>query len=603
MLINVRSDFYSGNLLVVPVCKNSVCRYFVAALCIGVMFCMAQTVVAEPEPAQVAGAYTGRLRAEGVATIGAGGRNAARQAALSDALRKVAAEAGTHAMADKLPGAVNAPQQNPDAQPAQQGNRYSIVREWESKGIFHISVSAEVVKGKFDAESATLVRVLNPKKKIAIIQFDVANTLHVDDINNIYDGLPVALASRLDASGDFLSSYTNRAIPIEADAQQREAIIQIAGETGAQIFISGRVVNAGISQKTRHIEVELSAYDGFTGTRLLSRRLDEQAEGAVMVGNNKPFGSSVFFETEFGKAISRLIDSAVKELQDISENMPFSAHIIRVEGKSVVLDAGSDSLLEPGDKLVAYANDARSPIAGANGSLLGTVDRAADTVTLIQVKPQFSIGELSEDAAKLGIRAGNVARLNFADQRDLAARQIAAQQLARAQQEAKAEADRVKAEQAAQAETARIAAEQAAQAEAARIKEEKTAKAQAAAKAKAAAKAAKLKTQQKPKTVRASAAQQARARALSARIEAARRAKAQSAAKAKVAKLKDAQEAKAAQVKTGQKDQIQRGVQTAAETKAQHPVKAGAIKDPPRQGAQTAPGAEAAHVEAKPATH
>lgn len=594
MLINVRSDFCFGNLLVVSADKNSVCRYLIAALCIGVMFCMTQTVIAEPESAQITGAFTGRLRSEGVAAIGAGGRNAARQAALSDALRKVAAEAGTHAMADKLPGAVNVPQQNPDAQPAQQGSRYSIVREWESKGIFHISVSAEVVKGKFDVESATLVRVLNPKKKIVIIQFDVANTLHVDDINNIYDGLPVALASRLDASGDFLSSYTNRAIPIEANAQQREAIIQIAGETGAQIFISGRVVNAGISQKTRHIEVELSVYDGFTGTRLLSRRLDEQAEGVVMVGNNKPFGSSAFFETEFGKAISRLIDSAVKELQETSENVPFSAHIIRVEGKGVVLDAGSDSLLESGDILVAYANDARSPITGPNGSVLGTADRAADTITLTQVKPQFSIGELSEDAAKLGVRVGNIARLNFADQRDLAARQIAAQQFAKAQQEAKVEADRVKAEQAAQAEAARIAAEQAAQAEAARIKEEKTAKAQAAAKAKA----AKLKTQQK--TTRASAAQQARARALSARIEAARKAKAQSASKAIAAKLKDAQKAKAAQVKIGQKDQIQRDMQTADETKVQHPVKAGAVKEKAQQGAQTAPEAEAAHVEAKP---
>ena len=257
------------------------------------------------------------------------------------------------------------------------------------------------------------------KKKVVFTQFGVANTLHVDDISNIYDGLPVMLSRRLEAGGEFLSSYNGRSIPEEAGTAQREAVIQIAEEAGAQFLVSGTVVNAGIIRKkgfwsttaSRHIEVEFAVYDGLTGARLLLRRLDEQAQGDVMVGNDKPFGSRIFFEAEFGKATNRLIDAAVNDIQAALQYAPFSARIISAEEKRVILDAGSDSLLKPGHVFVAYVRDA-GPIAGLDGSVPGITDRAADTVTLIQVQPQFSVGELSEDAAKLGIRAGNIARID-----------------------------------------------------------------------------------------------------------------------------------------------------------------------------------------------
>ena len=387
------------------------------------------------------------------------------------------------------------------------------------------------------------------KKKIALAQFDVANTQHVDDISNIYDGLPLALASRLEASGEFLPVYAGRSIPAEAGAPQHEAIMQIAEETGAQFLISGRVVNAGTSREKgylgtsiggtakRHIEVELAVYDGLTGARLLQRRLDEQAQGDVRVGNDKPFGSSIFFETEFGQATNRLLDVAVKDIRAALENAPFSAHIIRVEGKKVFLDAGSDSLLKPGDQLVIYVRDA-TPIVGLKGAVLGVADRAADTVTLTQVQPQFSSGELSDDAAKLGIKAGNLASIDPVEQRILAAKQKAARL-------AKEEAERVKAEQAAQAEAARVKAEQAAKDKAARIKAEKIAAAQAKAQAAAEAKAAKLKAAQKARASRLSAAQEARAREIAQAARAAARAR-QEAAKAEAARIKAEKKAQAA---------------------------------------------------------
>lgn len=409
------------------------------------------------------------------------------------------------------------------------------------------------------------------KKKIALTQFDVANTQHVDDINNIYDGLPLALAGRLDASGEFMTAYTGRSIPAEGGEAQREAITRIAGESGAQFLISGVVVNAGTKQEKgylwtsiggyakRHIEIELAVYDGLTGNRLLLRRLDEQAQGDVKVGNDKPFGSSIFLETEFGRALNRLLDLAVGDIRAILQNVPLSAHIVRVEARRVFLDAGSDSLLKPGDRLVAYVGDA-PPVVGLNGSALGITERAVETITLTSVHAQFSVGELPEEAAKLGIRAGHVARNDPAEQRNLAARQAEALRIARIQQEALDEAEQMKAEKTAREEAARAEAEQAARAEADRIKAEKKAQAQARAQAAAEAKAARLK-----------AAQESRARERA-------REKARAVAEARTARLKAAQEARAEAERIRKENEAKAKEQATDATAARPAVETGAAK-------------------------
>lgn len=434
------------------------------------------------------------------------------------------------------------------------------------------------------------------KKKIALAQFDVANTQHVDDISNIYDGLPLSLSSRLEASGEFLTAYTGRSIPVEAGEAQRNTIVQVAEETGAQLLISGMVVNSGLSQpreysetqsgrvRKRHIEVEFSVYDGLTGDRLLLRRIDEQARGDVMVGNDKPFGSSIFFETELGQAINRLLDRAVADIRAALKKVPFTAHIVRVEEAKVFLDAGSDSLLKPGDKLVAYARGA-DPVVGLKGSVLGVTDRATDTVTLTRVQPRFSIGELTESAENRGIKANDIVRINPDEQRALMAKQIAAQQMAKAEQEAKIEAARVKAEQDAQAEASRAKAEQDARAETERIKAEKKAQAQAAADAKA----AKLKAAQKTKTTRISAAQKARDRAEKARA----------AADAKAAQLKAQQEADAQATRgKAKKPPVDVKNKAAAKTLAPQAAVSGAAQT--KTGAETTAETEKATVKKKP---
>jgi len=259
-----------------------------------------------------------------------------------------------------------------------------------------------------------------PKKKIVFTQFDVADALQVNDINNIYDGLPAALSSRIGSGKGFLSTATRYSIPTGDDTTRQQAIVQIAGQTGAQFLVSGTVIDAGTDRGTRHIEIELNVYDGFSGTALLSRRYQDQTDDDVRVGDDIPFGSRAFFDTDYGSAISRVIDTASKGIRDALKNAPFAAHIVRADGKKVLLDAGSNSLLKPGYQLVAYTNEPNNPVNDLLGAKLGDVEHPADVITLTNVQPQFSIGQLSHDAATLGINAGNTAGINDADRRYLA---------------------------------------------------------------------------------------------------------------------------------------------------------------------------------------
>ena len=399
------------------------------------------------------------------------------------------------------------------------------------------------------------LREFHVKRKVALTQFDVANTQHVDDISNIYDGLPQVLAGRLEAGGELLSVYDGRAIPQDTGAAQREAVMLIAAKTGAQFVLHGMVANAGSGPgkgilgtsigagKKRYIELELSVYDGLTGTRLMLRRYTEQAAGDVKVGNNKPFGSSIFFESEFGQALNRLLDLSVKEIVGALKSIPFSARIVKVQEKTVFLDAGSDSRLKPGDKLVAYVRDGNAAVLSLNGTVLGAPDRPADTLTLTQVQPQFSIGELSEAAAINGIKAGNIARINLLEQQEQIAKRAAAQQMAKALQEAAEEAERVKNAQAALEEAEKAKAEQA---ELERVNAEKTAKAQVAAEAKH----AKLNAQLEVKARRISAAQESRNRQHALAVSRAD-------AKARAAELKVAREAESARLKAEEKTRMQ----------------------------------------------
>lgn len=398
--------------------KRSVCKDLAAAL---YALCLASAIgFAQAETANFREIY-----AEGAVEIVHGDIEAARQKALADALNQAALSLGARVMAAENFDAGGILLQSQQIRPTRQISRYSVLREWEDQSVYHVKIRAE---GSLDGSAyGELNSIRAVKKKVAIAQFDVANTLHVDDINNIYDGFPSVLSRRLEASGGFLPVYVGRLIPREVSESQRRAIIQIAEETGAQFLVSGLVIDAGMrhekgflgtsigSYDKRHVEIEISVYDGLTGVQLFSRRLEEIAQGEVRIGNDKPFGSSSFFSTEAGRALDRLIVAATINIRTALACLPFSSRIVRVDGKNVYLDAGALSMLKAGDKLAVYSMGTNLPVVGVGSAALGMPEHPVTTVTLIKIQPLFSIGDLQEDASALGISPGSIARFEFSD--------------------------------------------------------------------------------------------------------------------------------------------------------------------------------------------
>jgi hypothetical protein len=89
--------------------------------------------------------------------------------------------------------------------------------------------------------------------------------------------------------------------------------------------------------------------------------------------------------------------------------LPFTAKITDVDSgnNKIYIDAGAASLVAPGDKFVAYHSVKRVQSESAPNKLLGAPTIPVASLTIRQVFPLFSIGELSADPKRTGLQAGD----------------------------------------------------------------------------------------------------------------------------------------------------------------------------------------------------
>lgn len=297
---------------------------------------------------------------------------------------------------------------------------FSVTHEWREGDLQHVLIRAEVERST-DATGSCVAGGQQYRKKIGATRFHVANSLQVDDITDIWNGFPLELLRRLENTGGFLP--VNKSLSFGALQQappdavsNREIVKQLADRDGSQFVISGVILDAGypFGQKppdSRRFEVEVFVHDGLTGAVIARHRLGASTEGKVIVGRDTPFPSAAFFATDFGKIVDATMDSLTKSIQSDLACLPFATRILRVEGRKVFLDAGATSSVAPGDKLVVYRKNRQREATdlGSNG-LNGMPERPVATVSVIQVQPLFSVGELSAEAGQIGVQAGDLVR-------------------------------------------------------------------------------------------------------------------------------------------------------------------------------------------------
>ncbi|MFA5241679.1 MAG: flagella assembly protein FlgT middle domain-containing protein [Sulfuricella sp.] len=288
-------------------------------------------------------------------------------------------------------------------------------------------------------------------KTVAVTRFQVANSLQVDDIVNIWDGYPREFLRRLEAGGNIVARYSTaspysdpRNINPDSPAS-RELIHRIAEQNGSQIVISGLILDAAVSDESlrpyfgwqgnetgrrfelglpwnsvvagvrpvateRRLEVEIFLHDGQTGALLKRHRNSVEISGRAAVGRDKAFASAAFFDTAFGQAVEQLLNTQTGLIGEDLAGLPFMANIVRIEDGKVFIDAGSLSALRPGDKLKVYHRNPAAPVESAATAALGIQESPVATLTLDQVHPLYAVGELADGAFKSRVRVGDTAR-------------------------------------------------------------------------------------------------------------------------------------------------------------------------------------------------
>lgn len=253
------------------------------------------------------------------------------------------------------------------------------------------------------------------KRKISATSFKI-NYRPIALTPNIRSGFPEDLLRRLGESDEFLprnASLGTGYPPLKAQPDSlssTDAAREVAFKTGSQFILSG-VIDAGIGRTDygRWIEVEVDAYDGLSGVLVAKRRQGMEIAGENEIEIRSLFGSAKYFSTPFGKRFDDLIKSLIKGIRTDLACIPFTAKItdIDLDNNKIYIDGGAASRVAPGDKFIVYHSAKRIQSESASKGLLGVQTIPVASLTIKQVSPLFSIGELSIDPRKTELHVGD----------------------------------------------------------------------------------------------------------------------------------------------------------------------------------------------------
>jgi len=292
-----------------------------------------------------------------------------------------------------------------------------VVDEWRNEDEIHVLIRATV----FDNKQQT-TRSKGYRRKLAVVQFHVADRRDIEDLQNIEIEYPRRLLRRIEEGGGILgvdaTNYVldSRTSNLDFDAGHpgKETIVNLASTLGVQFIVSGiirdmTVVDSFINSY-RALSLELQVYDGLSGA-LLSRTSINKKVHTGRNDNDTVFGSREFFETIFGKVIHKVLSKQVASVQSAIFRLPVTVRVVRSEGKKVYFDAGALSLVHVGDMLMAYKVANTPLVKKANLQEYGFAERPVATVTVKKIQPLFSMGELETD--KISLQPGDLLRFGW----------------------------------------------------------------------------------------------------------------------------------------------------------------------------------------------
>lgn len=275
-----------------------------------------------------------------------------------------------------------------------------------------------------------------PKKRIAVTKFEnkVKGTY---GSWNIGEGMAEQLTTALIKTGRFVVVERQALQDVLGEQElgqtgiiKKETAAKVGQVLGAQIIVRGvvsefeqeesgggggigfRGFSIGGKSSNAHVGIDIRLIDASSGQVLTSHNSAGKAESSgVAFGVSRgffDFGADSFKNAPIGQATRQAIEDAVSFIVNTMETVPFTAKVIKIDGKKIYINIGSNMNIRSGTKMYAYAlgEDLVDPDTGLK---LGADEKLLGTVEVRDVQEKFSIGYMSSGNGTL--KRGDVLKL------------------------------------------------------------------------------------------------------------------------------------------------------------------------------------------------
>jgi len=299
-----------------------------------------------------------------------------------------------------------------------------ILDEWldEDHDLYFVNIRARVEAAD---ESQKRREAIRYRKKLAVAQFSVLDRQQIHDMPNIEIALAKEFLGRLEAQANLLSVDASQYL-LPASSQQMQAtgntptqvISQLAQTLGVQFVMDGIILDLGQTQHVlgvdvRHVELELTLYDGISGS-VLSKFRDN---GSIVENRlldfplSTPAANSKFFASQVGQEINRVLNRMVVKVANFLSQVPFTARVVKAEGHTVYFDVGAMANVNVGDVFMVYRIGGE-PLQGLTPEThLGFTESPLTSLVVRRVQPLFAMAEIESN--QLALKAGDVVRFSW----------------------------------------------------------------------------------------------------------------------------------------------------------------------------------------------
>lgn len=378
------------------------------------------------------------IEAEGTAPI-TGPVGVAKRLALQDAIRQALLQANAQVSTTTVVSSRGVVSDNVRFTARGNVTNVVILDEWTDESNYYVRIRARVpgvgkslrgsgaaVAGTHDANpQIPATSSADPyRRKLAITQFHVLDRTQIADLPDIEIALAKELKRRLDVDGRVRTTDASQyLLPLDDEgvmSQRRilgalppaqevgQLAVEFAESLGVQFVVSGVIRDMGITKhmlgaRVRHLELDLIVHDGFSGAEVARHRLNESVVDAGLFDfpTTTPVLNDKFYASPFGKRVNKVLDKLVAMLVNDLNAQPFSARVIRSEGRQVYFDAGGDANIKVGDALNTFQVSG-SPVNDLPGQrALGFPEKPTTILVVTQVQRLFSVGELDSETVRL----------------------------------------------------------------------------------------------------------------------------------------------------------------------------------------------------------